>query len=90
MTKSYLLSAGDFQRDNMHFLAEARAGIHRLEVETDAQFNRRVEIVVDRLKEKGRAEFDAPVFRTVIIHSKTMATITVEVIHGGRRGDGNE
>ena len=87
--KSYILSGTDFQ-DRMRAFAEAKGEVHRLDCETDRQFNQRIEIVVARLKEKGRAEFDNPTFRTIIYHSPTMATITVEVVYGERREDEDE
>lgn len=86
--KSYILSGTDFQDDKLPAFTEMKSEIHRIEGETDTQLNRRVEIVVAKLKEKGRAEFDNPTFRTIIYHSPTMATITVEVVYGVKRDDG--
>jgi len=85
MSKPYALTAGDFQRGDVRSLKEMKAEVTRLDLETDSQFRQRIEITIAMMKEQARNEFDAPVFRTIVTHCLTRATINVDVIYGEER-----
>ena len=84
--QNYRLSKGHFQTGS-DAKSSARREVYRLDIESDKQFSQRVEMAIKGMENGLREGFDDPSFRVIVIHGNSMATITVEVVHGMERGE---
>ena len=91
MTKSYLLSAGDFQDPKLPTLWLSQRTAVMLQEEDYPIFAARIDRLIFVEQEKAWELFDAPIFR-ISVHfeeSKQKAIYKVEVIDGVKREDGD-
>ena len=86
-SKTYLLSAMDFQDPKMDTLWGSQRTAVRLPEEDDAIFAGRIDRTILELQGRAWMIFEAPVFRTSVKlnESQTKAVCTVEVIDGIKR-----